>query len=212
MCKITDANGEGWGTGFLLSGSLIDASLGDDPIIVTNAHVTSSLPGVSQLQAVEVQARFEVTKGEGEEPLVLTGMSEIWTSPPGECDVTLLRFEGNVPALKQPIETAPALPLATEGAFVYVIGHPAGAGLKFSIRGNDLLAYDTAQTKVHYTAPTEPGSSGSPVFTSQWQLMALHHAGSNKMRKPDDPSATYQANEGITIEAIRAAFAAQNTG
>ncbi len=212
VCKITDANGEGWGTGFLLRGSFIDPSLGDDPILVTNAHVTSSLPGVSQLQAVEVQARFEVTKGEGEEPLVLTGMSEIWTSPPAECDVTLLRFEGNVPALKQPIEIAPALPLATEGAFVYVIGHPAGAGLKFSIRGNDLLAYDAAQTKVHYTAPTEPGSSGSPVFTSQWQLMALHHAGSNKMRKPDDPSATYQANEGITIEAIRAAFAAQNTG
>lgn len=208
VCKITDANGEGWGTGFLLSGSLIHDSLGDDAILATNAHVASSTRGVGQLLPTEVQARFDVTKGDGDDPLVLTGMSEIWTSPPDHCDVTLLRFEGDAPALPQPIEAAPALPLAIEGAFVYVIGHPAGSGLKFSIRGNDLLGYDAAETKVHYTAPTEPGSSGSPVFTSQWQLMAVHHAGSSKMRKPDDPSTTYQANEGITIKAIRTEFAA----
>jgi V8-like Glu-specific endopeptidase len=91
----------------------------------------------------------------------------------------------------------------TEGAYVYVIGHPAGGGLKFSIRGNDLLAYDAELFKVHYTAPTEGGSSGSPVFNQAWQLMAVHHAGDSKMRRLDDPSATYQANEGITIAAIR---------
>jgi hypothetical protein len=212
VCKITDANGEGGGTGFLLSGSAMHESLGEAPLLVTNAHVTSSLPGVGQLQPVEVQARFEVTKGDGDEPLQLQGMTEIWTSPPDKCDITLLRFEGEAPTLQQPIEAAPALPLANEGAYVYVIGHPAGAGLKFSIRGNDLLAYDEAKSKVHYTAPTEPGSSGSPVFTTQWQLMALHHAGSNKMRNPKDPSTTYQANEGITIEAIRKEFAANPPG
>ena len=91
----------------------------------------------------------------------------------------------------------------TEGAYVYVIGHPAGGGIKFSIRGNDLLAYDADMFKVHYTAPTEGGSSGSPVFNQAWQLMAVHHAGDSKMHRLDDPSATYQANEGITIKGIR---------
>ena len=212
VCKITDANGEGWGTGFLINGGLIHDSLGDETILATNAHVVSSTHGISQLRPVEVKARFDVLKGDGDNPLILSGMSEIWTSPPDRCDVTLLRFDGDEPALTQPIEAAPALPLANEGAFVYVVGHPAGAGLKFSIRGNDLLAYEKGGSKVHYTAPTEPGSSGSPVFTSQWQLMAVHHAGSNKMRRLDDPSKSYEANEGITLEAIRQEFALSLAG
>jgi hypothetical protein len=33
--------------------------------------------------------------------------------------------------------------------------------------------------------------------------MAVHHAGDSKMHRLDDPSVTYQANEGITIKGIR---------
>lgn len=206
VCKITDVNGEGWGTGFLVAGDVISDRLDDEILIATNAHVVSSASGVGALQPVEAEARFDVLKGAGEEQLRLTGLSELWTSPPDRCDVTLLRFQSETPEVVVPITRAPALPLANEGAFVYVVGHPAGAGLKLSIRGNDLLAYDPQQNKVHYTAPTEPGSSGSPVFTPQWQLMAVHHAGSSKMRPLDGSSNTYEANEGITLEAIRREF------
>ena len=177
-----DVNGDGWGTGFLITGDVIHDSLNDEQIIATNAHVVSSTPGVGVLQPVEAEARFDTLKGDGDDGLRLTGLTEIWSSPPDRCDVTLLRFDGDVPELVEPITMAPALPLANKGAFVYVVGHPAGAGLKLSIRGNDLLAYDRQRSKVHYTAPTEPGSSGSPVFTPHWQLMAIHHAGSSKMR------------------------------
>lgn len=206
VCKITDVNGEGWGTGFLITGDVIDDRLGDETFIATNAHVVSTLPGVGALQPVEAEARFDVLRGGDDDPLLLDGLTEIWSSPPNRCDVTLLRFEGDAPKVPEPIKRAPALPLANEGAFVYVVGHPAGAGLKLSIRGNDLLAYDRPQTKVHYIAPTEPGSSGSPVFTPQWQLMGVHHAGSSKMRRLDNPSKSYEANEGITIDAIRDEF------
>jgi hypothetical protein len=37
--------------------------------------------------------------------------------------------------------------------------------------------------------------------------MAVHHAGDSKMRRLDDPSATYQANEGITVKGIREEYA-----
>lgn len=208
VCKITDINGEGWGTGFLIAGDVISDRLNDEVLVATNAHVVSSAPGVGALQPVEAEARFDVLKSAGEDQLRLTGLSELWTSHPDRCDVTLLRFQGETPEVLEPITRAPALPLANEGAFVYVVGHPAGASLKLSIRGNDLLAYDPKQHKVHYTAPTEPGSSGSPVFTSQWQLMAVHHAGGSKMRRLDDSSKTYEANEGITLEAIRREFEA----
>ncbi len=203
VAKITDASGEPWGTGFLLKGSLIHADLGDSPILVTNAHVCSPEPGVGKLLPAEARATFDVTKSIEGEPLEITGLDCIWSSPPGTCDVTLLRFAGPEAAIGQPIEVAQVPQPVTDGGYVYVIGHPAGGGLKFSIRGNDLLAYDAESIKVHYTAPTEGGSSGSPVFNQAWQLMAVHHAGDSKMRRLDDPAATYQANEGITIKGIR---------
>ena len=208
VCKIADAAGEGWGTGFLITGNLISDDLGEKPIIATNAHVVTQEEGIGQLRPAEVHARFDVLKGENDEPLVLSGMREIWSSIPTHCDVTLLEFDADMPGVPEPITAAPALPNATEGAFVYVVGHPAGGGLKLSIRGNDLLAYDDARSKVHYTAPTEPGSSGSPVFTSAWQLMAVHHAGSKHMRRIGaGEDGSYQANEGITLDAIRGAYA-----
>lgn len=154
----------------------------------------------------EAQAAFDVTKSADGENLVITGLECVWSSPPESCDVTFLKFTGPEAKIEKPLDIAQVPEPVSEGAYVYVIGHPAGAGLKFSIRGNGLLGYDAEQMRVHYSAPTEGGSSGSPVFNEAWQLMAVHHAGDSKMRRLDDPSATYQANEGITIQAIRAAF------
>jgi V8-like Glu-specific endopeptidase len=207
VCKMTDPSGEPWGTGFLIAGDLIHPDLGPGRVLVTNAHVVSPDTGVGKLVPAEAVAVFDVTSDESGEPLRLTGLEAIWTSPPGRSDVTFLRFVG-LPSIPQPLTVAPVPPTVSEGAFVYVIGHPAGGGLKFSIRGNDLLAYDATMSKIHYTAPTEGGSSGSPVFNQAWQLVAVHHAGDSKMRRLDDPTQTYKANEGITLSAIRQEFAA----
>lgn len=203
VCKITDASEEPWGTGFLIGGDLLHPDLGKDPIVVTNAHVVSPEPGVGKLLPEEARAIFDITKSEEGRPLTLGGFEGIWSSPPTRCDVTFLRYQGSAAAITEPLEVARVPPPVADGAYVYVIGHPAGGGLKFSIRGNDLVAYDSAGTRVHYTAPTEGGSSGSPVFNQAWELMAVHHAGDSKMRRFDDPSLTYQANEGITLQAIK---------
>jgi len=45
---------------------------------------------------------------------------------------------------------------------------------------------------IHYYSDTGYGSSGSPVFDNQWNLVALHHA-----RKPAE-----SANEGMRIDKI----------
>lgn len=61
--------------------------------------------------------------------------------------------------------------------------------------------------RVQYTAPTEQGSSGSPVFNSQnWRVIALHHAGDSKaMKRLNGREDSWPANEGIWIQSICAA-------
>lgn len=56
-----------------------------------------------------------------------------------------------------------------------IIQHPAGNPRKIAFRNNLLVSLDD-QTRLIYQTDTMPGSSGSPVFNDEWQLVALHHA------------------------------------
>jgi hypothetical protein len=52
---------------------------------------------------------------------------------------------------------------------------------------------------VQYATDTEAGSSGSPVFDQQWQIVALHHRGGG-LAGPDGKK--YFTNEGIAISSV----------
>jgi V8-like Glu-specific endopeptidase len=95
------------------------------------------------------------------------------------------------------------MPTVNSGQRLYVIGHPRGGGLMFSMQDNRLVDHGApTDYRVHYRTPTEPGSSGSPVFNGSWELVALHHSGSATMKRIHG-AGTYEANEGIWIQAIR---------
>ena len=105
-------------------------------------------------------------------------------------------------ALQLPLLETKAKPRA------YVIGHPSGWDTpQFSLQDNILIDYD--DTLVHYRSPTEPGSSGSPVFDSTWSLIAVHHAGGLETPRLHGEGGTYPANEGIGVAAIRARLIAE---
>ena len=106
---------------------------------------------------------------------------------------------------------------------VYVVGHPGGKELSFSFQDNELLGHEgnpngkprlSGVCRVHYRAPTEPGSSGSAVFDeSLWEVIALHHAGSSfGVPRLNGEPGTYAANEGIAIESIVAAWISSAVG
>jgi endonuclease G, mitochondrial len=102
------------------------------------------------------------------------------------------------------------------GDCVNVVQHPRGEMKQVVIRENKLL--DLLETVAHYEADTEPGSSGSPVFNDEWEMVALHHSGVPKMddakqhfldidgnvwKKGDDPlRLAWVANEGIRISRL----------
>ena len=103
---------------------------------------------------------------------------------------------------------------------INIIQHPKGEMKQIVVRENQLL--DLPQKKAldryaHYEADTEPGSSGSPVFNDQWDVVALHHSGipatddngnlldvdGNVWRDGDDPARLeWIGNEGIRVSRL----------
>jgi len=188
----------GIGTGFLLKGATLHPTLGEELYLLTNSHVVSPSPQLPDtVRPADAIVTFEgLTGAEGKSWIV---KKLIFNSPISELDATLLQLDHYVPGV-EPYPIAPALPDRNSERRLYVVGHPLGGGLSFSLQDNLLLDWD--DRRVHYRTPTEPGSSGSPVFDDQWRLIALHHSGNSNMRKLNEKPGTYEANEGINILAI----------
>jgi endonuclease G len=88
------------------------------------------------------------------------------------------------------------------GMAVNIIQHPRG-WLKMVAVRNNFLSYRTEQTLLYQT-DTDQGSSGSPVFNDDWELVALHHWGEPHLDLTDDQGHAFptSVNEGIRISAI----------
>lgn len=60
------------------------------------------------------------------------------------------------------------------GDVVNIIQHPEGRPKEIAIFNNQLKRLD--RDFLVYTTDTQPGSSGSPLFNAQWELIGLHQA------------------------------------
>ena len=212
--------GAGVGTGFVVRGGDLAPSLGEELLLLTNAHVVSDDPADGGLEPGEARVCFEAATDRGA-PREIAGI--VWRSPRARLDASLLRLAPPPPGDKAaPLPLAPSLPLLGKRRRVYVIGHPNGGELAISMQDNELLDHegppkgtppDPDCCRVHYRAPTEPGSSGSPVFNSSgWQVIALHHKGGKEMPQLNGREGLYEANEGIWIRSIAAAAKKQLDG
>ncbi len=112
----------------------------------------------------------------------------------------------------------PALGKAEKGDPLNIIQHPRGGLKQIALRNNEIIDIPTGKPDfLYYTTDTEPGSSGSPCFNDQWELIALHHSGVPQMdgdkilkkdgspwnEDTDDPALIdWIANEGARVSAI----------
>jgi hypothetical protein len=180
--------------------------LGDELFLVTNSHVVSQKQDNQSLRPDEIVVVFEAM----DPNIEFRNLEIIWCSPSYELDTCILRFSkedqlklkdlGKDLQFYVPNKRLPTVN-SSPPQKIYVIGHPNGGTLQISFQDNMLLDHDKI-SKIHYRTPTEGGSSGSPVFNQQWDLIALHHAGSTAMPRLNGFLGTYEANEGIWIQAI----------
>jgi len=200
----------GRGSGFLVPGGLLAQKWKEHQVLVTNNHVISQNPTLPQTltpdeATITFDALSEWDEGRPDfERLPKYKVKDVlWESPARDLDVTCCRLDKKVDGVDE-YKLATSLPRVEREDRVYVIGHPKGEELSYSLSNNYLLALN--QTRIHYRSPTEPGSSGSPLFNDEWELIGIHHAGGEEMSRLDDPSEVYPANEGIPMAEIKFAI------
>ncbi len=206
VARIGREESKGFGTGFLMEGDAFNKKLKGELVLVTNAHVVTNDDNEREaLRPADALITFEVLGIKD----VFKVKDIFFTSPFKDLDVTILQFSAEDNKLlrktleKKELELytiSDQLPSKDEKGRVYIIGHPAGEILQLSLQDNAMLDYE--DRLLHYRTPTVGGSSGSPVFNEYWQLIGLHHAGGNYMRKLNKQRGMYQANEGIWIKSI----------
>ncbi|BEV14305.1 DNA/RNA non-specific endonuclease [Herbaspirillum sp. DW155] len=86
------------------------------------------------------------------------------------------------------------------GMAANIIQHPSGWMKMVSLRNNTVTA--RTEHTLLYETDTEQGSSGSPVFNDDWQLVALHHWGEHYRDAAGAGQTQRKVNEGIRISAL----------
>lgn len=183
---------QGYGTGFLVSPRLI----------LTNNHVLSSAQE-AKFSLIEFNYQTGVT---GQ---VL--QSYVYELDPQTFFITDQSLDYTLVAVQEGRNSQPPLQSfgwnrliedqgkAIVGEYLNIIQHPEGEPKQLALRENQVL--DIFEDFLQYQTDTAPGSSGSPVFNDQWEVVGLHHSGVPLM---DDSGniVGWKANEGIRVSSI----------
>ncbi|MER9240905.1 serine protease [Mesorhizobium sp. M0633] len=77
-----------------------------------------------------------------------------------------------------------------------IVQHPDGGPMKLALDTAAIIGTVANGFRLRYHTNTDPGSSGSPCFSMDWELLALHHFGDPSWQKP-------VFNQGIPAHLIR---------
>jgi endonuclease G, mitochondrial len=190
-----ESNGRAQGSGVLIG---ID-------LFLTNNHVIENAALAGQFILEFDYERDEMGKHRAETRFFLDPSVFVGDDPSG-LDFTIIgvgrRRSG--PAELEDFGTSPLSDASDKhmlGEFANIVQHPQGRLKEVVLRENRLVSrFDDF---LHYVADTEKGSSGSPVYNSEWQMIALHHWGS-PWGAPGDPlvPGSLEVNEGIRVSSI----------
>lgn len=193
VALIEDKYEDGQGTGFVLAGKLLRPEW-PDRVLLTNAHVVPEALGPDKAHIVFRGLDGDESGAGHVDPVGST----LWESPRNEFDACILPLPDDLSDQVRAMPLRAKFPsLDTEPPpRAYVIGYPKGSpNIQVSLHDTRLLSAD--ERYAHYRSPTEQGNSGSPVFDSEWQVIALHHGAVDAFR-----GSGQAANEGIRLDKL----------
>jgi V8-like Glu-specific endopeptidase len=180
----------------LVDGSSATGFLTKDNVLITAHHV---LPDTERASSAIVQFNYQQTAQGLSAPMEeFNVVPDAYFKTDEHNDWTAVRLNGNPNEKWGVLALSKANPRV--GDFVNIIQHPDGGLKKISYSGN-VLAY-VGNGRVQYLTDTMPGSSGSPVFDKEWNVIAVHHSG-GWLSEPDAPAnGSYYRNEGTLIDLV----------
>lgn len=194
VCRVEFANvsPQAQGTGFLLGLS----------VVMTNFHVMREIIN-SDISPTDVILRFDYT-GPDDAPTRgqeyrLAADWHIDSSPMAALDYALVRVAGIPGQDPGPLGTprqwlSPKMHTFQAGEPLIIIQHPNGRPRRFAV--DRVKAVRSNGQRISYLTDTYYGSSGSPCFTTTFDLVALHQGFLSQQEDPDQP------NKGIPFNAI----------
>lgn len=176
ICRIELPDGR-TGTGFLIAPDLV----------LTNYHVFKLLPG-DDLQNNIAQATFRfgaLTAAGGNEAkghvVNVASKEPISSSPVAQLDYVLLRLDQAV----KKIEGIAVLPFTVATPAVKsglnILQHPEGKALMIALSANGVTDVLADAGLFQYVTNARGGSSGSPCFDDDWNVVGIHHAERSKV-------------------------------
>jgi len=167
----------GHATGFMVS----------EQLMLTNWHVFKSKHSVKN-STVEFNYELDLNAN-AKEPIVFDLDSDTFYKSNKELDYCLVALSPKDRLGGVDLSSIGFIPLELGSGKLGDIGkeslniihHPDGDYMQLSIRENTFTK--VLSSFIWYESDTAQGSSGSPVFNDQWQLVALHHMGVAKKNK-----------------------------
>ena len=181
VCRVNTPNGPG--SGFLIATDLL----------LTNHHV---LPDKETAAATVTEFNYQVDWDGTMEPVRRYTCDAAFFRNSKELDYAIVRLNGAPGDLFGFVNLAQRAD-PTVNDFVSIIQHPQGGPKKIAFTDNKVSA--VFNDLVQYSTDTEPGSSGSPVFNQDWEIVGLHHRGGG-LAGPDGKK--YFTNEAIQIGSV----------
>ena len=204
-------------TGFLVRGGDLHPALGDELVVITNAHVVSELQDDGGIEPDQAMITFEVQNSIAGAQRYYRVVELLWGSPKQHLDISLLRLDPTVQDIA-PCPIARSLPPLNNDQRVYIIGHPKGGELSFSLQDNGLLDHEgppsgtpsqPERCLIHYRAPRSRAvpAARSLIQAPDWQVVGLHMPAANTCASSTANPAPTAANEAIWIQSIAKAMA-----
>ena len=223
VAKVLDANAHAVGSAFVIRGADLFGEEDNELYIVTASFVLGSKWEYA-IPPSEAHISFEES-GSKRSTIIPVNNRVVWElstagDPAGGVNTTVAHLGTDLPDYVKPLPIAKRLPkidyqapLSMNHPGVIAVSFPYGGAV--SISESILLDYDRGgggpvsqpdplgrETFLHYTAASEPGTSGCPILNHELQVIGLHIGGGDNIKRLNQLPGTYSVNFGVWIQSI----------